>query len=86
MAHDFEFTLTFPGDEPEADIFGPNNERLDALFEAGCNDGTASSCGRGTMKIYFTRDGDLLTAVSSALANVRQALPDAQISMIEFYY
>ncbi len=48
-------------------------ELADALFEAGCDDGSPGSC-EGVVSIDFHREGDSLeAAIRSAIADVQQA-------------
>ena len=63
----WEFTVMLAG----VDEITP--ELANALFEAGCNDGTAgSSCGIAT--VSFSREAPLLEeAIRSAIADVQRA-------------
>jgi hypothetical protein len=63
----YEFTLTLKG-APEL-----TEEIADALFEAGCDDGTPGTCNR-VFAIDFHREAaSLESALQSAIANVRSA-------------
>ena len=49
------------------------DEIADALFEAGCDDGTPSSS-QGVAQIYFAREADSLeSAICSAVDEIRKA-------------
>lgn len=65
--HTYRFTIVLSGvDEMTEDI-------AEALFEAGCDDGSPAS-GLGIAWVGFDRDAiSLEAAVASALANVRTA-------------
>lgn len=65
--HTYRFTIVLSGvDEMTEDI-------AEALFEAGCDDGSPAS-GLGIAWVGFDRDAiSLEAAVASALANVRAA-------------
>ncbi len=72
----YEFTVTFS--LPNA---GGDPERyLDALFEAGCDDALAGIGQAGLIALDFEREAaDAVEAVRSAIADVRRAIPDAEI-------
>jgi hypothetical protein len=65
--HKYDFALVLAGDLRLTD------EVADALYAAGCDDGTpGESCGR--FVIDFTREAESLEkAIATAIANVRQA-------------
>lgn len=63
----YEFTLILKG---QLEL---TEEIADALFEAGCNDGTPGTCD-GTFSIDFRREADSLEeAIRLAIANVKSA-------------
>ena len=63
----YDFTLILS--EPDA----LSDEFVEQLFEAGCDDGTASSS-EGTLSIDFNREAsDLESAIRSAISNVSTA-------------
>jgi hypothetical protein len=63
----YEFTLILKG-SPEL-----TEEMADALYEAGCDDGTPGTC-NGVFSIDFHREADSLeSALRSAIANVKSA-------------
>ena len=70
--HDFAIILAHP-EESEEDA--------DRLYEAGCDDGSISTCGEVT-RIDFHRDADSLeAAIRSAVADVKRA--GFQVARIE---
>jgi hypothetical protein len=69
---EFEFDLVFalPADTPEE---GP---LLDALFEAGCDDGVVGVGSAGLLGLAFTRSGmDAEAVITSTVEQVLAALP-----------
>lgn len=66
------------------DPFGENMERINALYEAGCDDATFSSNERGFLMGSFARDNEAPEAVASAIKSVLKALPGAEIVRIDF--
>ena len=63
----YEFTVVLKGFRKLTDA------APDALFEAGCDDGTPSTC-NGVFSIDFHREADSLEeAIRSAIANVKSA-------------
>jgi hypothetical protein len=63
----YEFTVILKGSRKLTDA------TADALFEAGCDDGTPSTCD-GVFSIDFNREaGSLEDAIRSAIANVKTA-------------
>jgi hypothetical protein len=72
----YKFSLAFklndPGSDPES--------FLDALFESGCDDSTPGIGKLGYIAFDFSREADTaFDAVTSAIANVKQAIPDAKL-------
>jgi hypothetical protein len=62
-----EFTLILKGSHELTE------EMADALYEAGCDDGTPGTC-NGIFSIDFHREADSLeSALRSAIANVKSA-------------
>ena len=69
---EFEFDLIFalPGKEIDMDAM------LDALFEAGCDDGVIGLGAPGMIGIAFTRSGtDAELVITQSVASVLKALP-----------
>ena len=65
MTYDFSLILLGPTELED--------EVVEKLFEAGCDDATPSSCD-GAVSIDFSRDSaDLETAIRAAIANVTSA-------------
>jgi hypothetical protein len=63
----YEFTLILKGDRELTE------DMADALYEAGCDDGTPGTC-NGIGTIDFHREADSLeSAIRSAIANVKSA-------------
>jgi hypothetical protein len=63
----FEFTVVLKG---KLEL---TEEMADALFEAGCDDGTPGTCD-GVASIDFHREADsILAALRSAIVDVRKA-------------
>lgn len=63
----YEFSLILKGS------LELTEEIADALFEAGCDDGTPGTC-EGVFSIDFHRQADSLeTAINSAIQNVKSA-------------
>lgn len=63
----YEFTLVLKGDHELTE------EMAEALYEAGCDDGTPGTCG-GVAAIVFHRDAvSLEAAIWSAMTAVRKA-------------
>lgn len=74
MNWDFVLKFRLPpnGDDPAS--------WLDALFEAGCDDATVGVGRPGTIALDFTRDASTpIEAIQSAIANVRSAIPGAEL-------
>lgn len=60
-----------------------SEEVADALFEAGCDDGTPGTCGQ-VFAIDFHREADTLeAAINSAIADVNSAGHDVERVEIE---
>ena len=71
---EYEFTLTFklPDADPDGDSY------IDALAEAGCTDALVGIGQAGRIALAFTRRAkSAFEAVSSALRDVRKAIPEA---------
>ena len=71
---DYEFTLKFnlpnPGNDP--------NQCVEALAAAGCDDALVGVGQNGRIALNFTRTAkSAFEAISSALRDVRKAMPDA---------
>ena len=67
-----KFKLPTGGENPE--------EWLDRLFEAGCDDATVGTGKHGSIALDFTRESVTADeAVHSAIENVMQAIPGAQL-------
>ncbi|MCH8492724.1 MAG: DNA-binding protein [Idiomarina sp.] len=72
----FEFTLKFA--LPDA-IKDPNTY-VEALGEAGCDDAIIGIGQKGRLALQFSREADnALEAVTSAIHNVKQAIPNAKL-------
>ncbi len=72
----YDFALTFSLSDPAADP----TQYLDALFDAGCDDALVGVGQAGSIALEFDRDApDAVEAVRSAIADVRTAIPDAEI-------
>ena len=72
----FEFTIKFmlgdPGCDPESCV--------DRLYESGCDDALIGIGNTGMIALDFTREAEnALEAVMSAIEDVKQAIPDAQL-------
>ncbi len=73
----YEFTLTFS--LPEAE---DNPEQyLDALYAAGCDDALIGTGQSGSIALEFVREaGTAVEAIESAIANVKAAIPGAELN------
>lgn len=73
---EYDFLLKFDLPDHKADP-----ERfVDALYEAGCDDATIGIGQNGRMALNFTREADsAFNAVSSAIADVKKAIPEASL-------
>lgn len=71
---DYEFTLKFSLPESGAEP----RQHIDALADAGCDDALIGIGQRGRIALDFSRSAkSALAAVSSALRDVRRAIPDS---------
>lgn len=79
MSFSFDITFRIP------DHIDPLDEqRLDALHKAGCDDATFSTHGQGFMIASFTRAAeDAEIAVSSAIEAVLKIIPEASVASVE---
>jgi len=72
---EYQFELLFalkPDEQAE--------QYIDALFEAGCDDATPSIGEKGSIALTFTRESsDALSAITSAIKNVKSAVPHAEL-------
>jgi len=74
--NDYAFSLTFHMSEPKAD---PEN-LLDALYEAGCDDALVGTGIHGTIGLDFQRAASSARrAIESAVNDVKEAVPDAEL-------
>ncbi len=76
MAATYEFTLRFrlPAGQPNPSAW------LDRLYEAGCDDATVGVGRKGFIALMFARAGaNAEKAVSSAIRDVRRAIPGAEL-------
>lgn len=73
----FSFTLTFDLPDPT-----DNPDRyVDALYEAGCSDASIGIGRDGRIGLNFTRVARTeLEAVSSAIIDVKKAIPGARLT------
>jgi hypothetical protein len=77
MEADHDFTLILDG------IPDLSREVVDALFEAGCDDGTLSSSA-GVVSMDFTRSApSMKEAIISAIRDVRKANIGARVVRVE---
>ncbi len=77
MEADHDFTLILDG------ISELNREVVDALFEAGCDDGTLSRSA-GIVSMDFTRSApSMKAAIVSAIQDVRKANIGARVVRVE---
>ncbi len=73
---EFDFLLKFDlaDTNPDPDKF------VDALYEAGCDDATIGIGQNGRVALSFTREAEsAIEAVTSAIADVKKAIPDARL-------
>jgi hypothetical protein len=72
---EYEFELIFkltPGEDPA--------QRLDALFEAGCDDALPGIGQKGYIALTFNREAkDAKSAILSAMENVKDAIPHSML-------
>lgn len=74
---EYEFTLTFALPNPEADP----EQYVDALFKAGCDDAGIGTGLRGYIALDFIREAESAAeAMLSALQNVKEAIPGAELT------
>ncbi len=73
---EYDFILKF--DLPDCDA---DPERyIDALYESGCDDATVGIGQKGRLALNFIREANTaLAAVSSAIHDVRKAIPNAKL-------
>ena len=72
----YEFTLRYALSTPAR----PSDEMVEALGEAGCDDALVGVGRAGRIALEFSRVApDARGAILSAIADVRQALPSAQL-------
>lgn len=75
MKMEYEFTLKFALGDPNAEPEGV----IGALHEQGCDDALIGIGKRGRIALDFSREADSAEqAVSSAIADVRRAIPGAR--------
>lgn len=73
---EYDFLLKFDLPDPEADP----EKFINLLYEAGCDDATVGMGQHGRIALNFTREAiSALEAVSSAIADVRKAIPKAKL-------
>lgn len=72
--YDFLLKFDLPGPDVDPDEF------VDALYEAGCDDATVGIGQHGRVALNFTREAaSAVEAVSSAIADVKRAIPKAKL-------
>ncbi len=73
---EYTFTLKYQVAESDRDL----NILVERLGEAGCDDALVGTGQPGRLALEFTREGDdAETAVRSALADVKRAIPSARL-------
>jgi hypothetical protein len=73
---EYDFLLKFDLPDPNVDPA----EFVEALYEAGCDDATVGIGQQGRVALSFTREANSATeAVSSAISDVRKAIPKAKL-------
>jgi len=73
---EYDFTLKF--DLPNIDE--DPESYIDALYEAGCSDASVGIGQTGRIGLNFIREGNsAVEAVSSAIADVKKAIPEARL-------
>jgi hypothetical protein len=73
---DYDFLLKFELPEPNVNP----EDFVDALYDAGCGDATVGIGQHGRIALHFTREADSAAeAVSSAIADVKKAVPQAKL-------
>jgi hypothetical protein len=73
---EYDFILKFDLPDPAADP----EQYVDALYEAGCDDANVGIGQKGRIALDFTREASsALNAVSSAIADIKKAIPGARL-------
>ncbi|MFU8784530.1 DNA-binding protein [Aliidiomarina sp.] len=73
---EFEFTLKFSLPDSTQDP----QDYIDALGESGCDDAIIGIAQKGRVALQFTREAsDAFSAVTSAIEDVKSAIPDAKL-------
>ncbi len=73
---EYDFTIKFDLPDPEEDP----EHYVDALYEAGCSDASVGIGQVGRIGLNFIREADsAFEAVSSAIADVKKAIPNARL-------
>jgi hypothetical protein len=73
---EYDFLLKFDLSDPSIDP----EQFVEALYEAGCDDATVGIGQHGRIALNFTREAlSANEAVSSAIADVRKAIPEAKL-------
>ncbi|RWU08000.1 DNA-binding protein [Pseudidiomarina gelatinasegens] len=73
---EFDFTLKFAFSEVSADA----QDYLALLFEAGCDDAIVGIGKQGRVALQFSREAkDAYGAISSAINDVKRAIPNARL-------
>lgn len=73
---EFEFTLKFSLQDSTQDP----QDYLEALGEAGCDDAIIGVAQKGRVALQFTREAtDAFSAITSAIHDVKSAIPDAKL-------
>jgi len=73
---EYDFDLKFSLPSPDADP----EQFVNALYEAGCDDATVGLGQKGRVALSFTREARTAQdAVTSAIADVTKAIPDAKL-------
>jgi len=73
---EYDFILKFDLPDPAADP----DQYVDALYEAGCDDANVGIGQKGRIALDFTREASsALNAVSSAIADIKKAIPGARL-------
>jgi len=74
--NEYDFILKFDLPDPNADP----EQYIDALHEAGCDDASVGIGQNGRIALNFIREASsALNAISSAIADVRKAVPEAKL-------
>jgi len=73
---EYDFILKFDLPDHAADP----DQYVDALYEAGCDDANVGIGQKGRIALDFTREASsALNAVSSAIADIKKAIPGARL-------